>query len=195
MDNKNISLIEIPVSQIEYLEKNPRTITEDEFEKLVEDIRNDPNYLMQRPPLLNRVDGKMYCYAGTQRSRAATAAGMEKIWCFVEDNVPERVQDERMIKDNLHRGQWDEVKLLAFDIELNVMHDFGFKDFEVSIFDNQTDDEPKDLTAPLTLAPPTMKLTFTDTRQMDYFENLLKGMIEDNQKLETIKYSVSQGEI
>lgn len=188
-------LVEVAIKDIQLLEKNPRIISADEFEKLCNDIRKDPEYLMQRPPLLNLVDGVYNCYAGTQRTRAAGALGYEKLMCFVEENVPEHIQDERMIKDNLHRGEWDQDKLLQFDFPLEVMSDFGFKDFEVSIFNDMTPAEPNDLTAPYKEAPPTMKLTFEDSKQMEAFEVKLKDLIQMNDKFSSIMYCVSQGEI
>jgi len=190
-----VQLISLKIDDIQTLEKNPRTISKSELQKLIYDIQGDPNFLLQRPPLINRVNGMNYCYAGTQRLRAAKAIGQKDIHCFVEEDVPELIQDERMIKDNLHRGQWDEEKLLAFHIDLDIMSDFGFKDFEVSIFDTGIPDEPKDLTSPHKDAPPTMKLTFTDTRQMDYFEEKLKHLLSVETRLGDITYSVSQGEI
>jgi hypothetical protein len=192
---QQVKFIEVPVADIQLLEKNPRIISDEEFEKLVEDIKSDPNFLMQRPPLLNLADGVYYCYAGTQRTRVAGAIGKDKIFCFVEENVPEHIQDERMLKDNLHRGQWDEQKLLELNIDLSIMSDFGFKDFEVSIFSNMDLEEPKDLTAPYKEAPPTMKVTFTDAKQMAYFEGQLKILIDTHDNLSTLTYSVSQGEI
>lgn len=191
-----IELRELPIDDILLLDKNPRKINSDEFEKLKQDIKDDPGFLFQRPPLINLVEGKHNCYAGTQRVKAAKALGYTKIKCFIEHCVPEALQDERMLKDNLHRGIWDEAKLLDLNIDLNIMSDFGFKDFEVGIFDTfEIPDEPKDLTAPLKDAPPTLKITFTDSKQMEYFECLLKDMIDENTRLTTISYSVSQGEI
>jgi hypothetical protein len=193
--NSKVQLVSLKIADIQTLDKNPRTISPDELQKLIQDIQGDPNFLLQRPPLINRVGGINYCYAGTQRLRAAKAIGQKDIYCFVEEDVPEHIQDERMIKDNLHRGQWDEEKLLALHIDLEIMNDFGFKDFEVNIFANPVPEQPNDLTAPHKDAPPTMKITFSDTRQMDYFEARLKGLVDNDSRLTSISYSVSQGEI
>jgi len=190
-----VQLIELKTSDIQTLERNPRTITDSEFQKLIQDIKQDPNFLLQRPPLVNLMGGVYYCYAGTQRLKAAKANDQPYIHCFVEEDIPQHVMDERMIKDNLHRGEWDEQKLLEFNIDLNIMSDFGFKDFEVSIFDTTIPSEPTDLTAPKKDAPPTLKLTFADTRQMDYFEIKFKGLLQNDSKLTSVMYSVSQGEI
>lgn len=183
----------LSIESIILLENNPRTISDEDLQKLADDIKADPRYLMQRPPLLNEVNGKLYCYAGTQRVKAAKLNGEEFIACFVEQNVPTEVQNKRMLVDNLHRGQWDESKLMDLNFDLQEMKDFGFKDFEVSIFTEVK--EPINLTAEMKAAPPTLKLTFESTAQMDQFEIMLKDLISLNEKFASVTYSVSAGEI
>ena len=117
----------VDITKIELPEYNPRDISKEDFKKLRDDIRKDPNFLMQRPPLLNynTKTKSMLCYAGFQRINAATANGLKRIHCWIENNVPRKQQDERMIKDNMHRGQWDLAKLMKFDSAL--LLDSGFK--------------------------------------------------------------------
>jgi ParB-like chromosome segregation protein Spo0J len=110
--------IEIDIENIVLLGKNPRNIDLEGLEKLKQDIKNDPEFLKQRPPLLNLVKGKQYCYAGTQRVKAAKELEYTKLFCFVEENVPEKLQDERMLKDNLHRGKWNFELLKELDFEI-----------------------------------------------------------------------------
>lgn len=183
----------IAIDNIILLEENPRSISEEDLQKLANDIKSDPTYLSQRPPLVNYTDGKFICYAGTQRVKASKLNGETVIGCFVENDVPKKVQDKRMLVDNLHRGQWDESKLLDLDFDINEMKDFGFNDFEVSIFTEVK--EPTILTAEMKDAPPTMKLTFDSIKQMELFENDLKQIIEINADYRSITYSVSAGEI
>jgi len=128
-----IDHIEIPIDKIILLDKNPRTVSEEEFQKLCDDIKNDPAFLIQRPPLINKVSGKYYCYAGTQRIKACKSLNYKKIKCFVEENVSSKVQDERMLKDNLHRGAWNTDKLLDLDFEIAELESFGFEDFELGL--------------------------------------------------------------
>lgn len=135
-----IKYIQVPINKIILLEKNPRTVTEQELENLCNDIEKDPMFLEQRPPLINKVDGKFYCYAGTQRVKACTALKRESIKCFVEENVPEKVQDERMLKDNLHRGEWDFEKLMELDFEPMELESFGFEDIDIGL---DVGEEPK----------------------------------------------------
>ena len=132
--------IEIPIDEIILLDKNPRTVTEEELQKLCDDIEKDPTFLLQRPPLINKVDGKYYCYAGTQRIKACRKLGKTSVRCFIEENVLSKVQDERMVKDNLHRGEWDFDKLLELDFELTELESFGFEDFEIGL---DIGDEPE----------------------------------------------------
>lgn len=129
--------IKLPVEQIEFPEYNPRNISEKDFKKLCNDIKSDPGFLIQRPPLINHITkGNRYViYAGTQRAKAAIANGAKELQVWVEKDVPRKLQDERMLKDNLHRGEWNLDKLL--DFEVKDLLDFGFKTETLnSIFDD-----------------------------------------------------------
>lgn len=117
--------LQVNIEDIILPEYNPREISQEDFKSLCRDIKTDPAFLKQRPPLLNQDKGKLICYAGFQRIKAASANGLKKIHCWIENNVPRKLQDERMIKDNMHRGQWDLAKLLKFDTEL--LKASGFK--------------------------------------------------------------------
>jgi DNA modification methylase len=121
-------LIEVPINEIELLENNPRSITKKQLTALAKDLQRDPNFLKQRPPLLNFLtkEKRKVCYAGNQRVLAATQLGLKTIWCWIEDDVKPKVQDERMMKDNLHRGEWDFDKLKLF--ETSLLNGVGFSD-------------------------------------------------------------------
>lgn len=190
----NITHTELNIDEIILLEENPRDISDSDLQKLADEIKEDPSFLIQRPPLINFTDGKHYCYAGTQRIKAARLNGQKSILCFIEKDVSKKVQQKRMVIDNLHRGTWNEGKLLELDFDIDELQDFGFKDFEVSIF-HTGEEEPYDLIAPMKEAPPTMKITFTDGKQMDRFQDLLKELIDKNEVLTGLSYSISQGEI
>lgn len=135
--------IELDIDQVELLENNPRKISRAEIDKLCEDIQKDPNFLIQRPPLVNLIGGKYICYAGNQRLKAARKNGQHKISCWVEEEVPIELQAERMLKDNLHRGEWDFSMLSGFDASF--LSDVGFKSSDLdnifSSFINPKDDE------------------------------------------------------
>lgn len=126
----NLSFSKLPISSIELLDYNPREISKSDFDKLCNDIKKDPTFLTQRPPLINHVtsENKYVCYAGNQRVKAAQSLGYNEIDVWIESDVPKSLQDDRMLKDNLHRGQWDFDKLSDFDIGFLQDVGFGIKD-------------------------------------------------------------------
>lgn len=130
-------LLLLPVDQVELIDDNPRSISDNDFAQLCKDIQSDPTFLIQRPPLVNHNTGtgKMIVYAGNQRLKAARHNGMKEIHFWVEQDVPEDRQKERMLRDNLHRGEWDVEKLQQFnpDFLLNA----GFRSEDLSnMFDD-----------------------------------------------------------
>jgi len=147
----------LAIDDITLLEKNPRTIDNSEFDKLKEDIKSDPQFLLQRPPLINLKDGEHICYAGTQRVKACKELGQKEISCFVEHDIPAKVQDKRMLQDNLHRGQWDIDKLLDFDFEMFELKEIGFEDFQLNVFTDDVKLEEDDYQVDLPEKPVTQK--------------------------------------
>jgi len=131
MINNEPKLVKLAIDLIEFPEWNPREISIKEFKKLQSDIKKDPDFLKQRPPLINflTAEKKYICYAGNQRGKAAAANGEKEIWVWVQNDIPKEVQDARMLKDNLHRGEWDWDKLKLFDIEF--LHEAGFEFMEM----------------------------------------------------------------
>lgn len=138
-------LIEIELVNIVLNELNPRVISDVAINKLCEDLKSDPTFLIQRPPLINLTNGKYYCYAGTQRIKAAQKCGYKKLQCFVEPDVPKEVQDKRMILDNTHRGEWNyELLVENFDFTLDELKTLGVPDFEISLNDSASDSEKRE---------------------------------------------------
>jgi len=128
--------IEVPIDEIELNPDNPREISARELKKLVAKIKADPNFLRQRPPLINYItDAKRkLLYAGEQRLKAAKEAGYKTIHVWMEDDVPQDVMDRRMIQDNNHDGEWDREKLLKWDA--NFLAGSGFKLDELNFMFN-----------------------------------------------------------
>ncbi|HET8839730.1 MAG TPA: ParB N-terminal domain-containing protein [Flavobacteriaceae bacterium] len=186
-----IHQIEITIDKIKLLEENPRDISEVDMEKLQNDIKKDPGFLLQRPPLINLTQNEYICYAGTQRVKASKLNGAETIVCFVEENVPLNIQRERMLKDNLHRGEWNKGKLLELDFADWELDEMGFAEIDLNFLDDEPE-YPDDLTAPKKDNPPTIKITFLSTNQMNKFEKRLNEVLKD---FEDVTYSVSQGEL
>jgi site-specific DNA-methyltransferase (adenine-specific) len=135
----------LPIDEIELLEDNPRDISDKEFKALCNDIRKDPHFLMQRPPLVNFLtkEKRKVAYAGNQRIKAAKQNGLTQIHVWVENDVPKKLQEERMLKDNLHRGEWNIDLLKKYDTSFLLNVGFNadslngwFKDFLTTTEDN-----------------------------------------------------------
>ena len=109
--------------------KNPRTITKEDFENLKKRMQKDPKFFEMRPLLISRNENALTIYAGNQRFEAAKSLKYKTCPGIVEDNVPEDLQRERMIADNLHHGSFD-YDILANDFEDVDLIELGFKDFD-----------------------------------------------------------------
>lgn len=133
-----IEFKELPIDKIIIVENNPRQISQEDLDNLCRDIEKDSNFLQQRPSLINFTNGKYYCYAGCQRIKAQKVLGRKTAPCFIETDVPIKVQEERMLKDNLHRGQWDYEILQTLDFDQIELAEIGFEGFEIA-FDTEPD--------------------------------------------------------
>ncbi len=154
----------VPIEKIELPDYNPRDISDDDFSKLREDIKKDPSFLKQRPPLLNHLKkgSRLICYAGFQRIRASKENGETNIYCWIEDNVPKKLQDDRMLKDNLHRGVWDYEKLRSFDTDFLIDIGFSLRDLEINLNDSNAKAEAKNKLQEDFIIPP---FSVFDSRQ------------------------------
>jgi ParB-like chromosome segregation protein Spo0J len=103
----------IPIKKLKLLERNPRRITDAQFSKLCQSIKDDIQFLILRPCLVDRRNDILTVYAGNQRVRAAKKLGMKTIPCIIEDHVPDEIMHQRIIKDNKTYGDFD------FDILAN----------------------------------------------------------------------------
>lgn len=101
------TVTQFPISKLTLLEKNPRKITKDQFAKLCNNISNDPDFLRARPICVNHTNQGFIVYAGNQRVRAAKKLGWKEIPCIIEPEVPEKIQKDRCILDNIHHGEFD----------------------------------------------------------------------------------------
>lgn len=123
----------IPISKLKLLERNPRTITKEQMEKLCKSIQDDPEFLNARPILVNKTsepldidpnpsakrNDKYTVYAGNQRVRAAKKLKMKEIPCIVENDLCPEIMKKRTILDNSSYGTWDWDELAnSYDIEM-----------------------------------------------------------------------------
>jgi len=122
----------IPVKQLEGLEKNPRKITKVQFDKLKKSLQKDPKFFECRPCLVNiESDGTKRIYAGNQRFQAAKKLGLKEIPCYVDENLDEKIIQDRILKDNVHYGSFD-YDLLYATYEIDDLIDSGLTPEELT---------------------------------------------------------------
>ncbi len=105
MSLSNVQLIDI--KNLKLTDHNPRKIDRNQFAKLCESITEDPDFLLLRPVLAQKIDDEMWVYAGNQRVRAAKKLGWKQVPCVVSTDVPEELIRRRVVSDNVHHGEWD----------------------------------------------------------------------------------------
>lgn len=99
----------VKLSTIKVHDKNPRTITEQEFEQLKSDIKSFGKMMAIRPIVVD-ADWGNRIIGGTMRYRACLALGMKEVpadWIRFEKGLTKAQREEFIIKDNTHRGRWD----------------------------------------------------------------------------------------
>jgi hypothetical protein len=126
-------IVNVKISKLKLLEKNPRKIDKIQFEKLCKSLQDDSEFLNSRPILANKIDGILQVYAGNQRVRAAKKLGWKEVPCIIEEGLSEDILKKRTVLDNAHYGEFD-FDMLSSDYEIDMLFDCGFtaKDFDLS---------------------------------------------------------------
>lgn len=112
------------LSDLNELEGNPRTITKDKMNKLVESIKDNPDYFEARPIICSDRTGKLVILAGNQRYKAAKIAGLEEVPVIILHGLSEEKEKEIIIRDNVELGDWD-MDILANEWEVEDLKDWG----------------------------------------------------------------------
>jgi ParB-like chromosome segregation protein Spo0J len=88
--------------------KNPRTIKDDKFKKLVKSLLDFPQMLEKRPLVcFTDKDGKYVVLGGNMRLKAAKDIGIKALPILLADDWTEEQKAEFLIKDNVGFGDWN----------------------------------------------------------------------------------------
>jgi hypothetical protein len=115
------------LSKLKLNDKNPRTITESEFNKLKNSVKSFEKMMSLRPIV---VDEKNVILGGNQRYRALQALGYKEIpdeWVKQAKDLSEEEKKEFIIKDNVPLGQWDWDMLANEDWQEDKLNDWMAK--------------------------------------------------------------------
>ena len=98
----------VKITEVKTNAKNPRTIKDEKFRKLVKSIQDFPDMLNKRPLIVfTDVDGKYVVLGGNMRLKACKEIGLKEIPVILADEWTEEQKAEFLIKDNVGFGEWD----------------------------------------------------------------------------------------
>jgi ParB-like chromosome segregation protein Spo0J len=178
----------VKISQIKPNPKNPRTIRDDKFQKLVKSIQDFPQMLEKRPLVcFTDTDGKYVVLGGNMRLKASKEVGLKELPIILADDWTEEQKAEFLIKDNVGFGEWDWDQLTS-EWDAEKLDDWGL-DLPI-IMDEPSLDE---LIGEEKNKPASMKITFKTVEQLQEAENDIQELID--RKYNGAFYSVSAGEI
>ena len=159
------------LKDIKLLDRNPRTIRDDDFKKLVQSIEANPDYFEARPLILSDRTGELVIIAGNQRYRAAKELKLKEVPTFLIKDLTEEREKEIIIRDNVSNGQWD-WEVLANEWDVDQLEEWGL---DIPVFDNvDYSDKNKEIDTDFKDANYTFKLEYSES---EYLE--LKEKIED----------------
>lgn len=130
--------------------KNPRTIRDDNFLKLVKSIQEFPEMMEKRPIVcVTDTDGKLYPLGGNMRLKALLEIGYKDIpntWVTLADDWTVEKRNEFVIKDNVGFGDWD-WEQLSNEWDSDLLSDWGLDipDWSAGMDVNSMTDEDVDL--------------------------------------------------
>lgn len=109
------------ISEVKPNPENPRKISSDKFEKLVDSIKKFPEMLELRPIVVNR---DMVVLGGNMRLRACEKAGLEEIPIVYAESLTPEQEREFVVKDNVSFGEFD-WEIIRADWDLGELSGWG----------------------------------------------------------------------
>lgn len=174
------------LEELKKLENNPRTISDEQLDKLKESIRNNPDYFEARPIILSDRTGELIIIAGNQRYDACISLGMQQVPTVLIPNLTEERERELIIRDNVNNGQWDEKQLKNWN-------DDELKEWGVDLPEDwgiSPDDFGDGFSLPNGNKSPFQQITFTLS---DEQADMIRRAIKEIKQTDLYKYTESFG--
>lgn len=131
----------VEIDKLKKLESNPRQISEESLAKLVQSIRDNPEYFEARPIICSDRTGELVIIGGNMRYEASKFLGLTKVPVCVLSGLTEQKEREITIRDNVNNGTWDWDKLA------NEWDSVDLNDWGVNTWDGepsaQTENKPR----------------------------------------------------
>jgi hypothetical protein len=124
VEPQSFAITDVPITSVRENPDNPRTISDDQFQRLVKSIREFPEMLRIRPLV---VDAEMVVLGGNMRLRACREAGLNAVPVIRAAALTPAQRREFVIKDNASFGAWD------WDALANEWSDLPLADWGVDV--------------------------------------------------------------
>ena len=136
----NVSDLILNEGQLGWLPTNPRQWTQSDIDRTKKSLRNDEDFVEERPIMVVECDGKLLVFAGNLRTTAAKALKWQTIDAVIY--TPENDEDKDTIKrrsilDNGAFGSWD------YDMLANEWDDLPLSDWGVPAWSTENLEETK----------------------------------------------------
>lgn len=123
---------------------NPRTLKDKAFKELKISLEKDPHFLKARPIIVSMAQGREgTVIAGNMRLEACKALGWKIVPIIEVRDATEEQEKEWMVKDNLHKGEWD-FEALANNFDLNFLKGMGFDERGLAKVQSKSGDDDED---------------------------------------------------
>jgi site-specific DNA-methyltransferase (adenine-specific) len=133
----------VKITNVKANPKNPRTIKDEKFNKLVKSIQEFPDMLNKRPLIVfTDVDGKYVTLGGNMRLKACKEIGLKEVPVILADEWTEEQKAEFLIKDNVGFGEWD-WDMLANEWDIDKLDEWGL-DLPVDLSVTELEAEPEE---------------------------------------------------
>lgn len=164
----------LSIKKVKSNPNNPRTITDDNFDKLVKSIKEFPRMLELRPLV---VDENMIVLGGNMRLKACKEAGLKKIPVISADDLTDEQKKEFIIKDNVGFGDWNYEDLNTTEWESEKLAEWGL-DIPMDVkIDSMEDGEELEFEQSVQLIPPMeyiMIMAEPNSEEWEEVKELLK---------------------
>lgn len=117
-------IVYLPIDDVVENPDNPRKITREKMDKLIESLRACPELFDARPCICSDRTGRNIILGGNMRYQAARALAYEKVPVVIMRGLTEAQEREIAIKDNGDFGEWD------YDL-LGAWGDLPFEDWGI----------------------------------------------------------------
>ena len=179
MEIKRLRLTDLEINrgQVPGLPSNPREWSRTDLDKLIKSIKDTPELLEARGPIVWPYEGKYIILGGNMRFSALREIGVPDVKCIVmPEDMPIAKLREIVVLDNGQFGAWD-YDMLANEWDDLPLCEMGVPAWETELEDleqptNLDDNDAKE-------KPFVAKITFPDAAKMSLFVLDYKNIIEE----------------